>query len=92
MKPATISVRCAYLFASRCAAKDETRMPTVAAVKTTPVPIALYPRTVCRKTETTNDTPMSSSHCVFCVTRAEIADAVPEQPGRQERLLPGPLP
>ena len=40
-KPAMISVRCAYRFASRCAAKDERRMPTVAAVKTTPVWIAL---------------------------------------------------
>ena len=47
-------------------------MPTVAAVKTTPVPIALYPRTVWRKTETTNDAPMSSSHCMFCVTRARL--------------------
>ena len=40
-KPATISVRCENLFARRAAAKDETRTPTVAAVKTTPVPIAL---------------------------------------------------
>ena len=40
-KPATISVRCEYRFASRAAAKDERRTPTVAAVKTTPVPIAL---------------------------------------------------
>src|SRR5207247_5206438 len=29
-KPATISVLCEYLFASRCAAKDETRTQTVA--------------------------------------------------------------
>jgi len=29
-KPATISVRCAYRLASRCAAKDETRTPIVA--------------------------------------------------------------
>ena len=41
MKPDTISVRCAYFLASRSAAKDETRMPRVEAVKTTPVPIAL---------------------------------------------------
>ena len=40
-KPAMISVRCANRFASRCWAKDERRMPTVAAVKTTPVWIAL---------------------------------------------------
>ena len=40
-KPATISVRCAYRLASRSAASDETRMPTVAAVKITPVWIAL---------------------------------------------------
>ena len=33
-------------------------MPTVAAVKTMPVSIALYPRTVWRKTATTNDVPL----------------------------------
>ena len=64
-KPATISVRCERLLANRSAANDETRTPNVAAVKTTPVPIALYPRTVWRKTDTTNDVPMSSSHCTF---------------------------
>ena len=31
--------------------------------------MALKPRTVCRKTETTNEMPMSMSHCTFCVTR-----------------------
>ncbi len=58
-------VRCENFLASRAAANDETSTPTVAAVKTTPVPIALYPRTVWRKTDTTNDTPMSRSHCMF---------------------------
>lgn len=36
-KPARIRVRCEYVLASRSAASDETRTPTVAAVKTTPV-------------------------------------------------------
>ena len=40
-KPATISVFCGNRLASRSAARDETRMPSVAAVKTTPVLIAL---------------------------------------------------
>ena len=40
-KPATISDRCAYRLASRSAAREETRMPSVAAVKITPVSIAL---------------------------------------------------
>ena len=69
------------LCANRSAANDETRTPNVAAVKTTPVWIALYPRTVWRKTDTTNDVPMSSSHCMFCVTRARLQVRVPEQPG-----------
>src|SRR6476661_3785808 len=55
--PETMRVRCENFFASRAAAKDETSTPTVAAVNTTPVPMALYPRTVWRKTDTTNDTP-----------------------------------
>src|SRR5262245_51585436 len=37
MKPVMISVRCAYFFASRSAASEDTRMPPVAAVKITPV-------------------------------------------------------
>ena len=40
-KPAMIRVRCGRRFASRSAASDETRMPTVAAVKITPVSMAL---------------------------------------------------
>ena len=71
-KPATISVRCENFFASRCRGEGRDQTPTVAAVKTTPVPIALYPRTSCRKTETTNDTPMRRSHCMFWVTRARL--------------------
>jgi hypothetical protein len=60
-----IRVFCGRRLASRSAASDETRTPTVAAVKITPVSIALYPRTVCRKTATVNETPMSSSHWMF---------------------------
>ena len=40
-KPATISVRCERLLANRSAPKDEMSTPSVAAVKTTPVPMAL---------------------------------------------------
>src|SRR5215216_7540971 len=40
-KPATISVFCGNRSARRLAARDEARMPSVAAVKTTPVLIAL---------------------------------------------------
>ena len=36
-KPAMIRVRCACRLANRSAASDEARMPTVAAVKITPV-------------------------------------------------------
>ena len=39
--PVAISVFCAYFLASRAAASEETRMPSVAAVKMTPVLIAL---------------------------------------------------
>ena len=67
-----ISVRCGRRLASRSAASDETRTPTVAAVKMTPVSMALYPRTVWRKTATTNDVPMSSSHWMFCVTSPRL--------------------
>jgi hypothetical protein len=38
---ATINVRCANLRARRSAAREEKRMPSVAAVKITPVLIAL---------------------------------------------------
>jgi hypothetical protein len=41
MKPATINVRWANLRARRSAASDDTRMPTVADVKTRPVSMAL---------------------------------------------------
>ena len=41
MKPAVTSVRCAYFLASRSAASDDTKMPPVAAVKITPVWMAL---------------------------------------------------
>jgi hypothetical protein len=47
-------------------------MPSVAAVKITPVLIALYPRTSWRKTETTNEVPISTSHWMFCVTSARL--------------------
>ena len=40
-------------------------MPAVAAVKTTPVLIALNPRSVWRKTETTNVIPINSNHWMF---------------------------
>ena len=40
-KPAMIRVFCARRLASRSAASDETRTPTVAAVKMTPVSMAL---------------------------------------------------
>ena len=40
-KPTTISVRCGEPRGERLAASDETRMPSVAAVKITPVLIAL---------------------------------------------------
>src|SRR3954454_14305682 len=62
-------------------------MPEVAAVKTTPVLIALKSRTVWRKTETTNVIPMSSSHWVFWVTEPEIGGAIAEQAGGEQRLL-----
>ena len=39
--PATINVRWAHLFARRSAAREEKRIPSVAAVKITPVLIAL---------------------------------------------------
>ena len=71
-KPATIRVFCVRRLANRSAPKDEIKMPAVAAVKMTPVLMALYPRTVCRKTETTNDVPMRSSHWMFWVTRARL--------------------
>jgi hypothetical protein len=41
MNPAKISLHCAYRWASRSAASDDTRMPSVTAVKITPVWIAL---------------------------------------------------
>jgi hypothetical protein len=41
MNPATISVRCGCRLASRSAASDENRIPPVAAVKITPVSMAL---------------------------------------------------
>ena len=47
-------------------------MPAVAAVKTTPVSMALYPRTVWRKTATTNEVPIRSSHWMFWVTRPRL--------------------
>src|SRR3954451_5312687 len=62
-------------------------MPEVAAVKKTPVLIALKSRTVWRKTETTNVIPMSSSHWVFWVTEPEIGGAIAEQAGGEQRLL-----
>ena len=40
-KPATIRVRCARRLARRSAASDDSSTPTVAAVKMTPVSIAL---------------------------------------------------
>lgn len=40
-KPAMISVRCEYFLARRSAASDDTKMPPVAAVKITPVSMAL---------------------------------------------------
>jgi hypothetical protein len=67
-----ISVRCARRLASRSAASDESGIPAVAAVKTTPVLIALKPRTTCRKTVTTNEMPSSSSHWMFCVISARF--------------------
>ncbi len=69
MKPARIRVFCAKRLASLSWDIDESRMPMVAAVKTSPVSMALKPRTVCRKTETTNEMPMSMSHWTFWVTR-----------------------
>ena len=39
-KPAMIRVRCARRFANRSARSDDTRRPTVAAVKITPVSMA----------------------------------------------------
>ena len=47
-------------------------MPTVAAVKITPVSIALYLRTTCRYADTTNDVPSSTAHCTFWVTSARL--------------------
>ena len=47
-KPTRMSVRCWNRLARRPAASDDSRMPTVAAVKITPVWMALYPRTTCR--------------------------------------------
>ena len=47
-KPVRMSVRCRYRLASRPAASEDSRMPTVAAVKMTPVWIASYFRTTCR--------------------------------------------
>jgi hypothetical protein len=69
-KPVRINVFCACLFANRSAPRDEAKRPSVAAVKISPVSIALYPRMVCRYTATTNDVPMRISHCMFCVTSA----------------------
>src|SRR5215216_2278810 len=47
-KPTTIKVFCVRRLANRSAPKDVSRTPSVAAVKMTPVSIALYPRTVWR--------------------------------------------
>ena len=47
-------------------------MPAVAAVKITPVLIALKPRSVWRKTETVNVIPISSSHWMFWVTSPRL--------------------
>ena len=63
-------------------------MPAVAAVKTTPVSIALYPRTVWRKTETTNDVPISSSHWMFWVTRARLQVRFRNSPVESSGSLP----
>ena len=46
--PTRINVRCWNRFASAPAASEDTKMPKVAAVKITPVLMALYPRTTWR--------------------------------------------
>jgi hypothetical protein len=63
-------------------------MPSVAAVKMTPVLIALYPRTSCKKTETANDDPISSSHWMFCVTRARLDVRFRKSPVESRASLP----
>ena len=45
----------------------------VAGVRIRPVSMALYPPTVWRKTDTTNDRPSSTSHWTFWVTRPRLA-------------------
>src|SRR3954470_8222706 len=65
--PARMSVRWACRLATRSAARDETRAPPVAQVKMTRVLIALKSPTVWRKTDTTNEMPISNSRWTFCV-------------------------
>jgi hypothetical protein len=64
-KPTRMSDRCWYRRASRPAASEDSKSPTVAEVNMTPVWTALYLRITCRKADTTNETPMSMAHCTF---------------------------
>ena len=84
MNPPRIRVLCAYFLASSSADSDEIRIPAVAAVKMTPVLIALNPRSVWRKTETTNVIPISSSRWMFWVTSPRTPHTLhdPHQPRR----------
>ena len=63
------------------------RIPAVAAVKMTPVLIALNPRSVWRNTETMNVIPISSSHWMFWVTSPRFEVRLRNRLGGQQRLL-----
>ena len=86
-----ISARCENLLASRCAPKDETSSPTVAAVKTTPVPIALYPRTVLQEDRYDERDSHEDEPLGVLGDQGEIGRPVAKQRGRQQRFLPRPL-
>ena len=85
-KPAMISVRCARRRASRSAASDDARIPPVAAVKITPVWMALYrappARTPTRRSRTHQQQPL---HVLG--DQPEVGGAVAEQLRGEQGLL-----
>src|SRR6478752_5397384 len=94
-KPPRMRLRCDVRRARRAAANEETMRPRVVAEKMTPVSMASKPRTTCRYAETTNDTPLSNSHCAFWVTiprfevrlRNRLRDTSGSRPARSLRRV-----
>lgn len=72
-KPTRMSQRWVCRLANRSAIAEAMRIPAVAGVSTSPVLIALYPRSCCRNTEMTKNEPCSVSHWMSCVPRPRFA-------------------